>query len=57
MWFIIFKKDNEKGWRLYTNQIFNEQENAEEFATKSKKRGQKFDVIEYNIANLDEYWS
>jgi hypothetical protein len=57
MWFIIFKKQTEKGWRLFTNQIFAEQKDAEEFALKSKKRGQKFEVLEYSIGNLDKYWS
>jgi hypothetical protein len=37
MWFIIFKKQTEEGWRLYTNQIFAEQKDAEEFALKSKR--------------------
>ena len=57
MWFIIFKKQTEKGWRLFTNQIFAEQKDAEEFAKKSKKRGQKFEVLEYSIGNLDKYWA
>ena len=56
MWF-IFKKQTEKGWRLFTNQIFAEQKDAEEFALKSKKRGQKFEVVEYSTNNLDKYWA
>ena len=57
MWFIIFKKQTEKGWRLFTNQIFAEQKDAEEFALKNKKRGQKFEVVEYSTNNLDKYWA
>ena len=57
MFFIIFKKQTEEGWRLFTNQIFAEQKDAEEFALKSKKRGQKFEVLEYSIGNLDKYWA
>ena len=57
MWFIIFNKQTEKGWRLFTNQIFAKQKDAEEFVMKSKKRGQKFEVLEYSTGNLDRYWA
>ena len=57
MWFVIFNKQTEKGWRLFTNQIFAKQKDAEEFVMKSKKRGQKFEVLEYSTGNLDRYWA
>ena len=57
MYFIIFKKQKDKEFNLFTNQIFHEQKDAEEFALKSKKRGQKFEVLEYNTDNLDKYWA
>ena len=57
MWFVIFNKQTEKGWRLFTNQIFAKQKDAEEFVMKSKKRGQKFEVLEYSTGNLERYWA
>ena len=56
MYFIIFKKQKDKEFNLFTNKIFHEQKDAEEFARKSKKRGQEFKVVEYTQENLDDYW-
>ena len=56
MYFIIFKKKNEKKYRLFTNTIFSQEKEAEEFGRKSMKRNEKYKVIEYTIENLDDYW-
>ncbi len=56
MYFIIFKKKNEKKYRLFTNTIFSEEKEAEEFGRKSMKRNEKYKVMEYTIENLDDYW-
>ena len=56
MYFIIFKKKTEKKYRLYTNTIFSEEKEAEEFGRKSMKRNEKHKVVEYTIENLDDYW-
>ena len=56
MYFIIFKKKNEKKYKLYTNTIFSEEKEAEEFGRKSMKRNEKYKVVEYTIENLDDYW-
>ena len=45
MYFIIFKKKKDKDYRLFTNTIFSQEKNAEEFK-----------VVEYTIENLDDYW-
>ena len=45
MYFIIFKKKNEKRYRLYTNQIFSEEKEAEIFGKKSMKRNEKYKVV------------
>ena len=50
------KKQKDIEFNLFTNQIFHEQKDAEEFARKSKKRGQEFKVVEYTQENLDDYW-
>ena len=56
MYFIIFKKKNEKKYKLYTNTIFSQEKEAEEFGRKSMKRNEKYKVVEYTIENLDDYW-
>ena len=56
MYFIIFKNKNEKKYRLFTNTIFSQEKEAEEFGRKSMKRNEKYKVMEYTIENLDDYW-
>jgi len=56
MYFVIFKKKKDKDYRLYTNTIFSEEKNAEEFARKSMKRTEEYKVVEYTTENLDDYW-
>ena len=57
MYFIIFKKKNEKRYRLYTNQIFSEEKGAEIFGKKSMKRNEKYKVVYYDKENYDKYWN
>jgi len=56
MYFVIFKKKKDKDYRLYTNTIFSQEKNAEEFAKKSMKRTEEYKVMEYTVENLDDYW-
>ena len=56
MYFVIFKKKNEKKYKLYTNTIFSEEKEAEEFGRKSMKRNEQYKVVEYTIENIDDYW-
>ena len=57
MYFIIFKKQKDKEFNLFTNHnLLMNKKDAEEFARKSKKRGQEFKVVEYTQENLDDYW-
>ena len=57
MYFIIFKKKNEKKYKLYTNTIFSEEKKAEEFGRKSMKRNEQYKVVDYDKKNHDKYWS
>ena len=41
---------------MFTNTIFSKEEEATEFATKSKKRNYEHKVVEYNKENYDRYW-
>lgn len=41
---------------MFTNLIFDKENDAEEFAKKSMKRGFEFKVVEYNKENHERYW-
>ena len=56
MYFVIFKKKKDKDYRLFTNTVFSQEKNAEEFAKKSMKRTEEYKVMEYTVENLDDYW-
>ena len=58
LYFVIFKKkkDKDKDYRLYSNNLFDEEKKAEEFASKSMKRNEQYKVVEYTIENIDDYW-
>ena len=56
IFFTLFKKKIDKEFRMFTNLIFDTEKNAEEFASKSMKRGFEFKVVEYNKENYERYW-
>ena len=41
---------------MYTNTVFSKEEEATQFANKSKKRNYDFKVVEYTKENYDRYW-
>ena len=56
LYFVIYKQKKDKDYRMFTNMIFSKEEEAQEFAKKSKKRNYEYKVIEYNKENYDRYW-
>ena len=57
LYFVVFKNKKDKDYRLFTNQIFDDEKKAEYFGTTSMKRGFEHKVLEYNRENLDIYWN
>ena len=49
----IFKDD----YKLFTNNIFDKEKDADEFGRKSMKRGYEYKVLDYNNENHDRYWN
>ena len=41
---------------MFTNILFDNKKNAEEFGRKSMKRGFEHKVVEYNNDNYERYW-
>jgi hypothetical protein len=56
IFFTLFKKKLDKEFRMFTNVIFDNEKTAEEFVSKSMKRGFEFKVVEYNNKNYEKYW-
>jgi len=56
MYFVLFKNKKEKDYKLFSNEIFNDEKRADEFGKKSMKRGYEYKVVEYNSENIDKYW-
>ena len=55
MFFIIFKNKNNK-LTSYTNTIFSTEEEATDYAKRSLKRKDVWQVVRYDKENYDKYW-
>ena len=56
IYFIVFKNKTKKDYKLFTNVIFDKEEEANEFGRKSMKRGFEHKILEYNNENYERYW-
>tara|TARA_R110001606_G_C15228006_1_gene634805 strand:+ start:429 stop:611 length:183 start_codon:yes stop_codon:yes gene_type:complete len=56
IYFIVFKNKTKKDYKLFTNVIFDKEEEANEFGRKSMKRGFEHKILEYNNENYNRYW-
>jgi len=56
IYFIIFKNKKDNDYRMYTNIIFNNEKEADDFGKRSMKRGFEHKVVEYNDENFKRYW-
>ena len=56
LYFVVFKNKKDKDYKLFTNVIFDKEDEANEFGRKSMKRNYEHKVLEYNKENHDRYW-
>ena len=56
LYFVIFKKKKDKEYRMFTNIVFDNKKEAEDFGKKSMKRGFEHKIVEYNNENFERYW-
>ena len=47
----------DKEYKLFTNTVFDKENEAEDFGKKSMKRNYEHKVLEYNKENYDRYWN
>ena len=57
LYFVVFKNKKDKDYKLFTNTLFDREEEAEDFGKKSMKRGFVHKVVEYNNENYNRYWN
>ena len=57
IYFIIYKNKKDKDFKMFTNVIFDKENEAEEFGRKSMKRGYEHKVLDYNSENHNRYWN
>jgi hypothetical protein len=57
LYFVVFKNKKDKEYKLFTNMLFDKENEAEEFGKKSMKRNYEYMVLEYNSENYDRYWN
>ena len=57
LYFIVFKNKKDKEYKLFSNMLFNKENEAEEFGKKSMKRNYEHMVLEYNTENHNRYWN
>ena len=51
------KQKKDKEYRMFTNIVFDKENDAEDFGKKSMKRGYVYKIVEYNKENYDKYWN
>ena len=56
LYFVIYKNKKDKEFKMFTNVIFNNEKDAEEFGRKSMKRGFEHKIVEYNNDIFERYW-
>ena len=57
LYFVVFKNKKDKEYKLFTNTVFDKENDAEEFGRKSMKRNEQYKVVDYDKKNHDKYWS
>ena len=51
LYFIIFKKKKDKEYTLFTNTVFDNEKEADEYGRKSMRRGFEHKIVEYDSKN------
>ena len=56
LYFVVFKNKKDNDYKLFSNMLFDKENEAEEFGKKSMKRNYEHMVLEYNTKNHNRYW-
>ena len=56
LYFVIYKNKKDKEFKMFSNVLFDKENEAEEFGRKSMRRGFEHKIVEYNNENYERYW-
>ena len=56
LYFVLYKNKKDKDYKMFSNTLFDNEKDANDFCRKSMKRSFKHKVVEYNNDNIDRYW-
>ena len=56
IYFVIYKNKKDKEFKMFSNILFDKENEAEEFGRKSMRRGFEYNIVEYNHKNYERYW-
>jgi len=56
LYFVIYKNKKDKEFKMFSNVLFDKENEAEEFGRKSMRRGFEHKIVEYNHKNYERYW-
>ena len=56
LYFVVFKNKKDNDYKLFANEIFDDERKANDFGRKSMKRGFEHKVLEFTKDNMDRYW-
>ena len=56
MYFIISKNKKDKRYKYYTNEIFNKEEDATDYADRCFTKKIKWKIVEYTSEMIKKYW-
>jgi hypothetical protein len=57
IYFVIFKNKKDKEYKMFSNTIFDNEKEANQFGKSSMSRQQEHKVVEYNKENYNKYWN
>ena len=57
LYFVVFKNKKDNDYKLFSNTVFDKEQEAEDFGKKSMKRGYEHKVLDYNSKNYNRYWN
>jgi len=57
LYFVVFKNKKDIDYKLFSNTIFDNENEAKDFGKKSMKRNYEYKVLEYNSENYEKYWN
>ena len=57
LYFVVFKNKKDNDYKLFSNMLFDKEDEAKEFGKKSMKRNYEHMVLEYNTENHNRYWN